>query len=202
MTDSPRRDGARARRNRSATATRIHRSGVREPGALRPHLPGPAGRRSHRAAARVLAVRLRPVRDRPANTAAQYPPGGSRRAAAGGAEVAALAVDRRRDRGAGRHRPGHRAGHRQQLPAGDRRRAAAVAARAELHHTDDSDDDVTHSHASPSSRCRRCRRAPPHHRLDHARAPPRPWSTTSPATAGPSTSPTSTPAACCRPSSM
>ena len=129
-----------------------------------------------------------------------------RAAAARRPEAATLAVDRRRGRGDHRRRPGHRAGDRQQLQASRPwwrrypRCPNPVSPPPPRRH------EPRRRHRGPRRhRCchsRHCRRHPPG-------APPTPLSrarrtassTPSRATAGPSTSPTSTPAACCRPSS-
>ena len=66
----------------------------------------------------------------------------------------ALAVGDRGSRRGGRPRPGHRAGHRQQLAAADRRRATAGADGTELHHPDHHQPGADH-HAPHHSQRRR-----------------------------------------------
>ena len=156
---------------------------------------------THRAAAGVLAVRIRPVRDGAVRTA--EPPAGhhpSRRSRAAPTRGAGCGCWR-----AGAAvvlGTGHRPGHRQQLAAGHRRRAAPDADR-----TDARPDrrrpratpttTRTTAHHDPRRRPRRDRRRP----TRRTRATRTPSSTPSPARAGRSASSTSTAAACCRPSS-
>ena len=64
MTDSPRPRRRRSDPTVGPQLSRLLRSGVCEPGPVRTHLPGPAGPGSHRAAAAVLPLWLRPVRHR------------------------------------------------------------------------------------------------------------------------------------------
>ena len=116
-------------------------------------------------------------------------------------QVAPLAVGGGRRRGASRRRPGDRTGGRQQLEAGDGRRAAADAGAELDHHAGRRRRrSVADAAAAPDrARCRpRAPRRPASRRLP---AIPRRWSTRSTAPAGRSTSPTSTRATCCRPSS-
>ena len=65
MTDSPRRDGADPTQPLGDGYPGYTDPAYAGQAPARAHLPGPGGGESHRAAARVLAVRLRPLRDRP-----------------------------------------------------------------------------------------------------------------------------------------
>ena len=168
MTDSPHRgreeqsgfsDG-RTRSNRGQQLSRIHRSGVCEPGALRPHLPGTAA-----PAPTERLPAYSPYGYDPYSTGQygpQYPPGSPPQPPPPDGEpksprwlwvlaaTAVLAVIGLVDRA------GHRL--RQQLEPGDGRRAAAVADGAQLPHTHSADDDAPARPRRRCSRSRRCRR--------------------------------------------
>ena len=205
MTDSPRRDGSTQRPTQPALGNGY--PGYTDPGYAQPGpRTAPPTSRPRRSPppyrARLALVATRRYGYDPYATgqygAAALSARVSRQPPPEGPQVTALAVDRRRGRGAAGHRPGDRAGDRPTA----RRQQTVVAPLPSL-----PEPSFTTAHAR-----RRARRRPPrrHRRRvrrsrppatvqrpdDDRRTPgaPRPSSTTSPATGGPSTSPTSTPA--------